>query len=231
MSSTIIQGYSRSQLAARVARDIEDGWYVNLGIGAPEKVANYVPSDKEVILHSENGILGMGETVELAQADWDLINAGKRPIGLRDGGSFFDHVTSFSMMRGGHLDLCLLGAYQVSAQGDLANWWTGTKSEMPAVGGAMDLVTGARRLYVMMDHVSKAGEPKIVDTCSYPLTGRKVVDRIYTNLAVIDVMPEGLLVREIVDSIDFDTLQKKTLAALTPAADMRIVAIAEEKIS
>ncbi len=226
MSPTLIQGYSRTQLAARVARDIEDGWYVNLGIGTPEKVANYIPSDKEIILHSENGILGMGETVaDPLQADWDLINAGKRPIALRQGGSFFDHVTSFSMMRGGHLDLCLLGAYQVSSQGDLANWWTGGQAEMPAVGGAMDLVTGARRLYVMMDHVSKKGEPKIVSECTYPLTGKKVVDRIYTNLAVIDVTDEGLLVREMVDSISFDTLAQWTQATITPAADMRMVAI------
>ncbi|TEA80295.1 3-oxoacid CoA-transferase subunit B [Allopusillimonas ginsengisoli] len=221
-----MQGYSRTQLAARVARDIEDGWYVNLGIGTPEKVADYIPSDKEIILHSENGILGMGETVtDPAQVDWDLINAGKRPIALRQGGSFFDHVTSFSMMRGGHLDLCLLGAYQVSEQGDLANWWTGGEGEMPAVGGAMDLVTGARRLYVMMDHVSKAGEPKIVNACTYPLTGKKVVDRIYTDFAVIDVASDGLLVRELVDSITFETLQQWTQAPLMPAADMRIVTI------
>lgn len=229
MSPTYIQGYSRTKLAARVALDIEDGWYVNLGIGTPEKVADYIPCDREIILHSENGILGMGETLAEEQADWDLINAGKRPIALRKGGSFFDHVTSFSMMRGGHLDLCLLGAYQVSAQGDLANWWTGGDSEMPAVGGAMDLVTGARRLYVMMNHVSKTGEPKIVSACTYPLTGKKVVDRIYTDLAVIDVTDGGLVVREMVDSITFEMLQQCTQALLTPAPDMRTVALTAEE--
>ncbi|MYN13292.1 3-oxoacid CoA-transferase subunit B [Pusillimonas sp. TS35] len=227
MSSVPIAGLGRDQIAARVARDIQDGWYVNLGIGAPERVANYIPHDKDVILHSENGILGMGETVPSAEADWDLINAGKRPISLLNGGAFFDHVVSFTMMRGGHLDLCLLGAYQVSQCGDLANWWTGGE-EMPAVGGAMDLVTGARRLFVMMDHVSKAGEPKIVGACTYPLTGRKVVDRIYTNLAVIDVTDEGLLVREMVESLTFDALQALTGAPIHPAADMGVLSMTEE---
>jgi 3-oxoadipate CoA-transferase beta subunit len=181
------------------------------------------------VLHSENGILGMGESAAQDQIDWDLVNAGKRPITLLQGASLFDHVISFTMMRGGHLDLCLLGAYQVSEQGDLANWWTGG-DEMPAVGGAMDLVAGARRLFVMMDHVSKTGEPKIVGRCTYPLTGKKVVDRIYTNLAVIDVTDEGLLLRQMVESVKFEQLQQLTQAMLRPAPDLTFMPIKTEAI-
>lgn len=211
---TLPKGLHRNELAALVAQDIENGWYVNLGIGAPEKVANYIAPDKDVILHSENGILGMGEAATPEQYDWDLINAGKRPVTLLQGAAFFDHVSSFTMMRGGHLDLCLLGAYQVSAQGDLANWWTGG-DELPAVGGAMDLVSGAKRVFVMMDHLSKTGQAKIVPQCSYPLTGQKVVDRIYTNYAVLDVSPEGLVLQRIVEHISIHTLQEITAAPFT----------------
>lgn len=219
------QGLSRSARAKRVAEDIQDGWYVNLGIGAPEQVANYISSEKEIILHSENGILGMGKVVDTAEADWDLINAGKRPISLLEGGAFFDHVTSFSMMRGGHLDLCLLGAFQVSAQGDLANWWTGAETDLPAVGGAMDLVAGAKRLYVMMDHVTKQGEPKIVNQCTYPLTGLKAIHRIYTDLAVIDITEDGLVVLEMVDTISFEQLQQLTQAPLRLCTNVKTMSV------
>lgn len=219
------QGLSGEARARRVAQDIQDGWYVNLGIGSPEQVANYLSAEKEIILHSENGILGMGKAVEIATADWDLINAGKRPISLLKGGAFFDHVTSFSMMRGGHLDLCLLGAFQVSAEGDLANWWTGDEAELPAVGGAMDLVAGAKRLYVMMDHVTKQGQPKIVTHCTYPLTGLKAINRIYTDLAVIEVTDLGLVVLEIINTITFEKLQELTQAPLIPCPNMKVLSI------
>ena len=225
MTTFTLMGRTRTELAARVALDIQEGWYVNLGIGAPEQVANFIDPHTEVILHSENGILGMGGSAPADEVDWDLINAGKRPIQLLQGGVFFDHVTSFSMMRGGHLDLCILGAFQVSAQGDLANWWTGNPDELPAVGGAMDLVAGARRVFVMMDHVTKDGQPKIVQTCQYPLTGLQAVHRMYTDLAVIDVTEQGLEVREYVDTVTFEQLQLLTEAPLRRAQDCRVVAL------
>ncbi|HWS76486.1 MAG TPA: 3-oxoacid CoA-transferase subunit B, partial [Quisquiliibacterium sp.] len=181
--------YTRDQIAARVARDIPEGAYVNLGIGLPTRVANHLPAGREVFLHSENGILGMGPAPRPGEEDWDLVNAGKQPVTLLTGGAFFHHADSFAMMRGGHLDICVLGAFQVSAAGDLANWHTGAPDAIPAVGGAMDLAIGARQVFVMMEHCTKAGESKLVERCTYPLTGLGCVRRIYTDLAVIEVTP------------------------------------------
>ncbi|SMF03098.1 3-oxoadipate CoA-transferase beta subunit [Trinickia caryophylli] len=197
-------------MARRVARDIPEGAYVNLGIGLPTKVANYLPKDREIFLHSENGLLGMGPAPAPGEEDPELINAGKEPVTLLEGGCFFHHGDSFAMMRGGHLDICVLGAFQVSARGDLANWHTGAPDAIPAVGGAMDLAIGAKQVFVMTDHLTKSGECKIVERCTYPLTGIGCVDRIYTDLAVIDVTPRGLEVIEIVDGVSFDALQAVT---------------------
>jgi 3-oxoadipate CoA-transferase beta subunit len=205
---------TRDAMAARVARDIPEGAYVNLGIGLPTLVANHIPRDREVFLHSENGILGMGPAPAKGAEDWDLINAGKQPVTLLTGGAFFHHADSFAMMRGGHLDICVLGAFQVSAGGDLANWHTGAPDAIPAVGGAMDLAIGAKATYVMMEHVTKAGEPKLVARCTYPLTGIGCVRRIYTDLAVIEVTPQGLRAIEWVAGLDFETLQSLTDAPL-----------------
>ena len=206
---------NRDQMAARVARDIPDGAYVNLGIGLPTRVGNFLPQDREIFLHSENGVLGMGPRPAAGEEDPELINAGKEPITLLQGGCFFHHGDSFAMMRGGHLDVCVLGAFQVSARGDLANWHTGAPDAIPAVGGAMDLAIGAKQVFVMMDHLTKTGVSKIVEHCTYPLTGIGCVDRIYTDLAVIDVTHGGLLVREIVDGLSFQELQRLTPAPLT----------------
>jgi 3-oxoadipate CoA-transferase beta subunit len=206
--------FTRAQIAARIARDIPEGAYVNLGIGAPTLIANFLPPDREIILHSENGILGMGPAPPAGAEDWDLINAGKQPVTLLAGGAYFHHGDSFAMMRGGHLDICVLGAFQVSARGDLANWHTGEADAIPAVGGAMDLAVGARQVFVMMDHQTKQGEAKIVERCTYPLTAAACVDRIYTDLAVIDVTPEGLRVLEMVDGLSFAELQARTGAPL-----------------
>ena len=197
---------NRDQMAARVARDIPECAVVNLGIGLPTLVANHLPGDREILLHSENGVLGMGPAPAAGEEDYDLINAGKQPVTLLRGGSFFHHADSFGMMRGGHLDFCVLGAFQVSACGDLANWHTGTPDAIPAVGGAMDLAIGAKQVFVMMEHLTKQGESKIVEHCSYPLTGVRCVNRIYTDLAVIDVTPQGLRVLEIVEGLSFDEL-------------------------
>jgi len=205
---------TREQLAARVARDIPDGAYVNLGIGLPTLVANHLPEDREVLLHSENGVLGMGPAPAPDEADPDLINAGKQPVTLRAGGCFFHHADSFAMMRGGHLDICVLGAFQVSANGDLANWHTGAPGAIPAVGGAMDLAVGAKRVYVMMEHLTKDGESKLVERCTYPLTGTGCVHRVYTDLAVIEVTPRGLVVVETVPGLEFEALQRLTRAPL-----------------
>ncbi|MFJ9452039.1 CoA transferase subunit B [Herbaspirillum sp. NPDC101397] len=210
--------YTREQMAARVARDIPEGAYVNLGIGLPTKVANYLPADKEIFLQSENGLLGMGPAPAPGEEDEDLINAGKQPVTLLTGGAYFHHADSFAMMRGGHLDICVLGAFQVSAGGDLANWHTGAPDAIPAVGGAMDLASGAKQVFVMMEHQTKNGESKIVDQCAYPLTGIGCVNRIYTDLAVIDVTPQGLQVLEIVEGLSFEELQKLTGATLRAAA-------------
>jgi len=223
MSISTIKGRSRQCLAQRIADDIENGWYVNLGIGLPELVAGHISADKSVILHSENGLLGMGGPAAPEAVDWDLINAGKKPVTLLPGGCYFDHLSSFTMMRGGHLDLCILGAFQVSEQGDLANWWTGDPDELPAVGGAMDLVAGARKVFVIMDSLTRDGSPKLVSQCSYPLTGAAVVDRVYTDLAVIDITPRGMIVQEMVDSLDLEMLQEITQAALCAAPDMKLV--------
>ena len=202
--------WTRDQMAQRVARDIPEGAVVNLGIGLPTLVANHLPPDREVMMHSENGVIGMGPAPQPGQEDYDLINAGKQPVTLLPGGAFFHHADSFAMMRGGHLDICVLGAFQVSGGGDLANWHTGAPDAIPAVGGAMDLAIGAKRTWVMMDHVTKAGEPKIVPACSYPLTGMACVSRIYTDLAVIDVEPEGLRVRELAEGVTREALQVAT---------------------
>jgi 3-oxoadipate CoA-transferase beta subunit len=205
---------TRTQMAQRVAQDIPDGSYVNLGIGIPTQIAKHLPSDREIVLHSENGILGMGPGPATI-TDVSLINASKEQVTLVPGAALFDHVLSFSMMRGKHIDLTVLGAFQVSQHGDLANWDTGQPGAIPAVGGAMDLVVGARRMFVVMEHVDKSGAPKIVRTCTYPLTGRRVVNRIYTNLAVIDVLEGVLSVRAMVPGLSFDELQSMTGAELT----------------
>jgi 3-oxoadipate CoA-transferase beta subunit len=212
--------YSREEMAARVARDIPEGAYVNLGIGLPTLVANHLPTDREIVLHTENGLLGMGPAPEPGQEDPDVINAGKQPVTTLPGASFFHHADSFAMMRGGHLDVCVLGAFQVSVAGDLANWHTGAPDAIPAVGGAMDLAIGAKHVYVMMEHLTKAGESKIVPRCTYPVTGIACVSRIFTDLAILDVTPHGLAVVEIVDGLGFDELQRLSGVALLrqPAA-------------
>jgi len=201
---------TKDQLAARVAQDIFDGAVVNLGIGQPTLVANHLPAGREVILHSENGILGMGAKPAEGSEDYDLINAGKEPVTLLPGGAYFHHADSFAMIRGGHVDICVLGAFQVSVAGDLANWHTGEPDTIPAVGGAMDLAVGARRVFVMMEHLTKKGDPKIVDRCTYPLTGVRCVSRIYTDLAVLDVTPGGLAVVELVDGLSLAELKACT---------------------
>jgi 3-oxoadipate CoA-transferase beta subunit len=206
---------TRDQIAARVARDIPEGAYVNLGIGLPTRVANHLPKDREIFLHSENGLLGMGPAPAKGKEDEDLINAGKEPVTLLTGGCYFHHGDSFAMMRGGHLDICVLGAFQVSESGDLANWHTGAPDAIPAVGGAMDLAVGAKRVYVMMDHTTKKGESKIVHRCTYPLTAVGCVDRIYTDLAVIDVTHKGLFVVEMAEGLAFEELQRLTGAPLS----------------
>ncbi|WP_397456479.1 3-oxoacid CoA-transferase subunit B [Pseudomonas versuta] len=203
---TVINKLSRNEMAQRVAKDILEGAYVNLGIGVPTLVANYL-GDKEVFLHSENGVLGMGPSPAPGEEDDDLINAGKQHVTLLAGGAYFHHADSFSMMRGGHIDIAVLGAFQVSVKGDLANWHTGAEGSIPAVGGAMDLATGAREVFVMMDHLTKNGESKLVPECTYPLTGIACVSRIYTDLAILDVTPQGLRVREILADISFEALQ------------------------
>ena len=202
--------FTREQMAARVARDIRNGAYVNLGIGLPTLVANHLPPDREIILHTENGLLGMGPAPEAGAEDPDLINAGKQPVTALPGASYFHHADSFAMMRGGHLDCCVLGAFQVSVAGDLANWHTGGKDAIPAVGGAMDLAIGAKSVYVMMEHQTKKGESKIVTSCTYPVTGLGCVNRIYTDLAVIDVTPAGLVVVDIVPELPFAELARLT---------------------
>ncbi len=199
---------NKDQLAQRVARDIHEGAYVNLGIGMPTLVANHLPAGIEVILHSENGILGVGPAPPAGQEDYDLINAGKQPVTLRPGGAFFHHADSFAMMRGGHLDICVLGAFQVSATGDLANWHTGERDAIPAVGGAMDLAVGARQTWVMMDLLTKKGESKIVERCTYPLTGIGCVKRIYSDLATLECTPQGLKLVDVVEGLDHAALER-----------------------
>jgi 3-oxoadipate CoA-transferase beta subunit len=214
--------FTREEMATRVARDIPNGAYVNLGIGLPTLVANHLPKDREIVLHTENGLLGMGPAPEPGEEDPDLINAGKQPVTALPGASYFHHADSFAMMRGGHLDFCVLGAFQVSAKGDLANWHTGAEDAIPAVGGAMDLAIGAKHVYVMMEHLTKKGESKIVPECTYPITGIGCVSRIVTDLAVLDVTPQGLAVVEIVGGLTLDELQRITgvplIARRPPAA-------------
>ncbi|MFZ1150579.1 MAG: 3-oxoacid CoA-transferase subunit B [Xanthobacteraceae bacterium] len=205
---------TRAEMAARVARDIPEGWYVNLGIGAPLQVADYVPADREVIFHSENGVLGMGPAPAGEEINRWLINAGKQYVTLRSGGAYMHHADSFGLIRGGHLDLCVLGAFQVADNGDIANWSISDNDSAPAVGGAMDLAVGARRVWVLMEHRTKSGESRLVRRCTYPLTALGVVKRVYTNLAVLDVTPEGFAVRDMVEGLTLDALQKVTHAPL-----------------
>jgi 3-oxoadipate CoA-transferase, beta subunit len=203
-----IKKRSKDELARRVAQDIFDGAYVNLGIGMPTLVANHIPAGLEVILHSENGILGMGSAPAEGQEDYDLINAGKQPVTLLKGGAFFHHADSFAMMRGGHLDICVLGAFQVSESGDLANWHTGEPGAIPAVGGAMDLAIGAKQTWVMMDLLTKKGESKLVKQCTYPITGIACVKRIYCDVCSLEVTPLGLKLIDIVDGLSHAELEK-----------------------
>lgn len=201
---------TRDQMAARVAQDIPEGAYVNLGIGLPTKVANYLPATREIFLQSENGLLGMGPAPAPGEEDWELINAGKQAVTLLTGGCFFHHADSFAMMRGGHLDICVLGAFQVSVTGDLANWHTGEPGAIPAVGGAMDLAIGAKQTFVMMELLTKSGESKLVERCTYPLTGLGCVSRVYTDLGVFDVGPAGARVIETVEGLSLDELRRLT---------------------
>jgi len=213
-----IKGWTNQELAQKVAQDIPDGAYVNLGIGIPELVANYVPQGKEFIFHTENGLLGMGPAPEPGKEDPELVNAGKKCVTAIPGACFFHHADSFTMIRGRHVDICVLGAFQVSSEGDLANWSTGDPSEVPAVGGAMDLVAGVKTVLVVMQHTTKNGEPKVVERCTYPLTGKGVVNRIYTNLAVVDVKEGGLYVRETAPGVSFEQVQERTEVKLNRPA-------------
>jgi 3-oxoadipate CoA-transferase beta subunit len=214
--TTMTVGLSREQMARRAAIDIPDGWYVNLGIGIPELIARHVPGDREIIYHTENGLLGMGPSPEPGQGDPELINAGKRQVSTRPGAAFFHHADSFAMIRGGHLDLCVLGALQVAETGDLANWSTGAADAIPAVGGAMDLVAGVKTVFVITKHTTRNGDPKLVGSCTYPLTGLGVVDRIYTDLAVVDVTPTGFQLVELAPGVDYDYVAARTGARLMP---------------
>lgn len=208
------RGLSRTQMAWRAAQDIVDGSYVNLGIGIPEMVASFVPEGREIVYHTENGVLGFGPPPKRGEEVRELINAGKKPITLKPGASFFHHADSFAMIRGGHIDVCILGAMQVAQNGDLANWSTGAKGAVPAVGGAMDLVAGARQVLVITDHVTSKGAPKLFEECSFPLTGRAVVKRVYTNLGVIDVTAQGFVLREVAPGVSVEQIQELTAAPL-----------------
>ncbi len=209
-------GWTRDEMAQRAALDIADGSYVNLGIGIPERVAKYVPAGREVIYHTENGLLGMGPAPDPGEEDPELINAGKRQVTAVPGAAFFHHADSFVMIRGGHIDLCVLGAMQVSQAGDLANWSTGAADAIPAVGGAMDLVAGVKTIHVITQHTTKSGDPKLVRECSYPLTGPRVVDRVYTDLAVMDIGRGGFHVLELAPGVTFEYLEERTEGALVP---------------
>ena len=213
-ATTDFKPLSRVQMAARVAHDIPEGWYVNLGIGIPTAIADHVPLEREVIFHSENGVLGMGPAPPKDQIDPWLINAGKQYVTLRQGGSFCHHADSFSMIRGGHLDLCVLGAFQVAENGDIANWARSADEPVKQIGGAMDLAIGAQRLWVVMEHVTKDGQSRIRERCSYPLTAKGVVTRVYTNLAVLDVTPGGFVVRDMIPEMTLEALQERTEAKL-----------------
>jgi 3-oxoadipate CoA-transferase, beta subunit len=214
---------SRDALARMVALHLPDEGFVNLGIGAPTHVADYLPADSGVMLHSENGVLNVGPKPQEGQEDWDLINAGKTPISLKRGGSYFDSSLSFAMMRGGHLDVAVLGGFQVSKDGDLANWTTGDNSSPPGIGGAIDLAVGAKSIWVMMDHVTKDGRARIVERCSYPLTARKVVTRVFTNLAILDVTGNGLVVDALLEGTSVEVLQSLTEAPLSAPGAPRTI--------
>ncbi|HPF47332.1 MAG: CoA transferase subunit B [Alphaproteobacteria bacterium] len=210
-------GWNREQMAERAAQDIPNGAYVNLGIGIPEKVVRYVPAGREVIYHTENGLLGMGDAPAPGEEDPELINAGKKLVTAIPGAAYFHHADSFSMIRGGHIDICVLGAMQVAENGDLANWSTGSSDDIPAVGGAMDLVAGVKTINVITQHVTNKGYPKLVSKCTFPLTGVGVVSRIYTDLAVIDVTPQGFKIVELAPGVDFDYVQERTGCKLIAA--------------
>ncbi len=218
-STNTTPGWSREQMAARAAQDIPDGAYVNLGIGIPELVAKFVPEGREFIYHTENGLLGMGPPPAPGKEDPELINAGKKVVTTVPGACFFHHADSFTMIRGGHVDVCVLGAMQVSAGGDLANWSTGAPDAIPAVGGAMDLVAGVKTIFVITQHCTKTGAPKLVESCSYPLTGKGVVSQVFTNLAVIDISPEGFRLRELAPGVTFAEVQEQTAARILPLSD------------
>ena len=210
--------WTRVEMATRLARDIPEGWYVNVGIGIPTLVPNHIPADREVIIQSENGILGMGPAPEPDKINRWLINASKQYVTLVPGGSYMHHADSFGLIRGGHLDLCVLGAFQVAENGDLANWATSDNDTTPAVGGAMDLAVGAKRIWVLMEHVTKSGASRLVRRCSYPLTAPGVVKRVYTNLAVLDLDDEGFIVRDLARGLTFEALRDVTEAPLRMAA-------------
>jgi 3-oxoadipate CoA-transferase beta subunit len=205
---------SRNEMAQKIAAYIVEGTYVNLGIGMPTLVANYLPPDKEIFLHSENGILGMGPAPQDADIDWDLINAGKQPVTLLNGGSYFHQADSFAMMRGGHIDISVLGGFQVSQTGDLANWHTGEVDAVPAVGGAMDLAVGAKKTYVMMEHLTKDGKSKLVAQCTYPLTGIGCVSMVFTDLGIFEILPEGFFVVELFNGMSLAQVQAVTPVVL-----------------
>ena len=215
-TSTPVQGWDREAMARRLAQDIPNGSYINLGIGIPELVAKFVPEGRTFIYHTENGLLGMGPSPEEGQEDPELINAGKRHVTANPGAAYFHHADSFAMIRGGHLDLSILGAMQISQTGDLANWSTGKPGAIPAVGGAMDLVAGVKKVFVLTQHTTKTGEPKLVESCTYPLTGQGVVDRIYTDLAVINITPAGFQTVELAPGVPFEHVQAMTGAPLSP---------------
>ena len=215
-------GWDRAEMAQKVALDIPDGSYVNLGIGIPEMVADFVPAGRELIYQTENGLLGMGPVPEPGKGDRELVNAGKKYVTTIPGASYFHHADSFTMIRGGHIDICVLGAMQVSKHGDLANWSTGAKDAIPAVGGAMDLVAGVKRILVITQHVTKYGDPKIVEECSFPLTGKGVVERIYTNLAILDNKEGGLFVKELAPNVSFKYLEERTGAKLNQYAESQV---------
>jgi 3-oxoadipate CoA-transferase beta subunit len=214
MSQHNLKPITRNEIAQKIALHIDEGSYVNLGIGMPTLVANYLPEDKDIFLHSENGILGMGPAPEKGLEDWDLINAGKQPVTLEPGGAFFHQADSFAMMRGGHLDICVLGAFQVSQSGDLASWHTGEVDAIPAVGGAMDLAVGAKKTFVMMEHQTKDGMSKLVEKCTYPLTGVGCVAMVFTDLGIFEITPHGFLVKELFNGMSIETVQAVTHAQL-----------------
>ena len=207
----------RNQMARRVAQDIPEGAYVNLGIGLPTRVADFLPAEREIFLHSENGLLGIGPAAPAGEEDWDLINAGKQAVTLLPGGAYFHHADSFAMMRGGHIDICVLGAFQVSVAGDIANWHTGEPGAIPAVGGAMDLAICAKRTFVMMELLTRQGESKLVTECTYPLTGLACVSRVYTDVAVFDIGPAGAVVVDMVEGLEIDALRRLTGVPLADA--------------